>query len=136
MVTSRIFLTSAQKAELWERWKQGQSISSISRALDRRNKTGVQRDGLLRQYFPRETNLSYVSQDQLNAVALRLNQRPRWRFGRGFADSSHSQGLEMNGGNSDLQLRVTPLSSDCENLSQTFSASAPVVRRDSRSRWA
>ena len=43
MVTSRIFLTSAQKAELWERWKQGQSISSISRALDRRNKTGVQR---------------------------------------------------------------------------------------------
>ncbi|SDA99485.1 helix-turn-helix domain-containing protein, partial [Mesorhizobium qingshengii] len=43
MVTSRIWFTSAQKAELWERWKQGQSISSISRALDRRNKTGVQR---------------------------------------------------------------------------------------------
>lgn len=43
MVTSRIWFTSAQKAELWGRWKQGQSISSISRALDRRNKTGVQR---------------------------------------------------------------------------------------------
>lgn len=43
MVTSRIWFTSAQKAELWERWKRGQSISSISRALDRRNKTGVQR---------------------------------------------------------------------------------------------
>jgi IS30 family transposase len=43
MVTSRIWFTSAQKAELWARWKQGQSISSISRALERRNKTGVQR---------------------------------------------------------------------------------------------
>lgn len=43
MVTSRIWFTSAQKAELWERWKRGQSISSISRALGRRNKTGVQR---------------------------------------------------------------------------------------------
>src|ERR1700754_1328608 len=43
MVKSRIWFTTAQKAELWERWKQGQSISSISRALDRRNKTGVQR---------------------------------------------------------------------------------------------
>jgi IS30 family transposase len=43
MVTSRIWFTPAQKAELWERWKQGQSISSISRALERRNKTGVQR---------------------------------------------------------------------------------------------
>lgn len=43
MVTSRIWFTAAQKVELWERWKQGQSISAISRALERRNKTGVQR---------------------------------------------------------------------------------------------
>jgi IS30 family transposase len=43
MVTSRIWFTAAQKAELWERWKQGQSISSISRALERRSKGGVQR---------------------------------------------------------------------------------------------
>ena len=43
MVTSRIWFTPAQKAELWERWKRGQSISAISRALERRNKTGVQR---------------------------------------------------------------------------------------------
>jgi IS30 family transposase len=43
MVTSRIWFTSTQKVELWERWKQGQSISAISRALERRNKTGVQR---------------------------------------------------------------------------------------------
>jgi IS30 family transposase len=43
MVTSRIWFTSAQKAELWEQWKNGLSVPAISRALDRRNKTGVQR---------------------------------------------------------------------------------------------
>ena len=42
MVTSRVHFTSAQKTELWERWKRGASISSISRALDRRSKGGVQ----------------------------------------------------------------------------------------------
>ena len=34
-------------------------------------------NGLLRQYFPRGTNLSNISQAQLNAIASRLNQRPR-----------------------------------------------------------
>ena len=44
MVTSRICLfTAKQKTELWERWKNGQSVLAISRALERRNKTGVQR---------------------------------------------------------------------------------------------
>ena len=43
MVTSRIWFTAAQKAELWERWKNGQSAAAISRALKRKNKTGVER---------------------------------------------------------------------------------------------
>jgi IS30 family transposase len=43
MVTARIRFTSAQKAELWKRWKSGQSISAIARALERRNKTGVEK---------------------------------------------------------------------------------------------
>src|SRR5215831_1618533 len=42
MVTSRILFTTQQKADLWERWRNGQSAAAISRALDRRNKTGVQ----------------------------------------------------------------------------------------------
>lgn len=42
MATSRIHFTSAQKAELWERWKRGESISSITRALDRRSHSGIQ----------------------------------------------------------------------------------------------
>ena len=36
---------------------------------------------LLRQYFPRGTDLSGYSQAQLNQVALRLNQRPRKTLG-------------------------------------------------------
>ena len=43
MVTSRIWFTAAQKAELWERWKNGQCAAAISRALERQNKTGVER---------------------------------------------------------------------------------------------
>jgi IS30 family transposase len=34
-------------------------------------------NGLLRQYFPKKTDLSGYSQAQLDRVALRLNQRPR-----------------------------------------------------------
>jgi len=36
---------------------------------------------LLRQYFPRGTDLSGYSQAQLDQVALRLNQRPRKTLG-------------------------------------------------------
>jgi len=43
MVTSRTWFTAKQKSELWERWKNGQSVLAISRALERRNKTGVRR---------------------------------------------------------------------------------------------
>jgi transposase, IS30 family len=32
---------------------------------------------LLRQYFPKKTDLSAYSQEDLNRVALRLKQRPR-----------------------------------------------------------
>jgi IS30 family transposase len=38
-------------------------------------------NGLLRQYFPKNTNLTDYSQLDLNKVALRLNQRPRQTLG-------------------------------------------------------
>jgi IS30 family transposase len=38
-------------------------------------------NGLLRQYFPKGTDLSSISQTHLNKIALRLNQRPRKTLG-------------------------------------------------------
>ena len=38
-------------------------------------------NGSLRQYFPRGTDLSHLSQAYLNTIALRLNQRPRKTLG-------------------------------------------------------
>ena len=38
-------------------------------------------NGLLRQYFPKKTDLTDYSQSDLNKVALRLNQRPRETLG-------------------------------------------------------
>jgi len=40
---ARTWFTPKQRAELWERWRSGQCVADIARALARRNKSGVYR---------------------------------------------------------------------------------------------
>ena len=71
---ARTWFTPKQKAELWERWKSGQCVADIARALERRNKSGV--------YRVLVGNGGIASAPRRRAlVALRLNQRPRKTLG-------------------------------------------------------
>src|SRR5690348_13206614 len=38
---ARVRFSASERAELWERWRGGQCIADIARALERRNKSGV-----------------------------------------------------------------------------------------------
>src|SRR3989475_5399907 len=40
---ARTRFTPGQRAEVWDRWRNGQCIADIARALERRNKSGVDR---------------------------------------------------------------------------------------------
>ena len=104
MVTSRVRFTAKQKAELWERWRNGQSAAAISRALERRNKTGVHAIVALHGGIapaPRrraETALRLEEREEISrgiAVGRSLRQIAR---GLGRAPSTVSREVRRNGG--------------------------------------
>src|ERR1700688_647835 len=104
MVTSRILFTASQKAELWERWKNGQSAAAISRALERKNKTGVERIVVLHGGIvpaPRRRALAALRLEEREeisrgiAVGRSIQQIAQ---GLGRAPSTVSREIRRNGG--------------------------------------
>ena len=103
-MTSRIWFTAAQKAELWERWKNGQSAAAISRALERKNKTGVERIVVLHGGIgpaPRRRALAalrFEEREEISrgiAVGRSIRQIAQ---GLGRAPSTVSREIRRNGG--------------------------------------
>ena len=104
MVTSRIWFTAAQKAELWERWKSGQSAAAISRALERKNKTGVERIVVLHGGMvsaPRRRALAALRLEEREEISrgIAVGQSIRQiAQGLGRAPSTVSREIRRNGG--------------------------------------
>ena len=104
MVTSRIWFTAAQKAELWDRWRSGSSAAAISRALDRRNKTGVLRIVTLHGGIapaPRRRALAAFRLEEREEISrgIAVGQSIRQiALGLGRAPSTVSREIRRNGG--------------------------------------
>ncbi len=104
MVTSRILFTAAQKSELWERWKSGQSAAAISRALERKNKTGVERIVVLHGGIvpgPRRRALAALRLEEREEISrgIAVGQSIRQiAQGLGRPPSTVSREIRRNGG--------------------------------------
>jgi IS30 family transposase len=101
---SRIRFTAQQKAELWERWKNGQSAAAISRALERRNKTGVERIVVLHGGIaptPRRRALAALRLEEREEISRGIAASRSIRQiaeGLGRAPSTVSREIRRNGG--------------------------------------
>jgi IS30 family transposase len=103
---ARTRFTPKQKVELWERWKSGQCVADIARALERRNKSGVYRvlavnGGIapaLRRRSPGALRLEEREEISRGVAAdrsIRLIAR-----GLGRSPSTVSREIKRNGGRS------------------------------------
>jgi IS30 family transposase len=110
---ARTWFTAKQKSELWQRWKNGQCVTDIARALERRNKSGV--------YRVLAVNGGIAPAPRWRApVALRLEEREEisrgivvgWSIRRiaqslGRSPSTVSREIKRNGGCSAYRAKVT-----------------------------
>ena len=101
---ARTWFTPKQRAELWERWKSGQCVADIARALERRNKSGVYRvlainGGIApapRRRAPRALKLEEREEISRGiAVARSIRQIAQ---GLGRSPSTVSREIRRNGG--------------------------------------
>jgi IS30 family transposase len=87
-IRPRIYYTETDKALMWDRGIEMANHTLFTLATDitvyfcdpqipGQRGSNENTNGLLRQYFPKGTDLSAHSQAKLNAVARRLNERPR-----------------------------------------------------------
>ena len=83
---ARTWFTPKQKAELWERWRSGQCVADIARALERRNKSCVYRVLALNGGIA-------PAPRRRAAVALRLEEREE--ISRGIAASISSRDVRQ-----------------------------------------
>jgi IS30 family transposase len=103
---ARTRFTPNQKAELWDRWKNGQRVADIARALERRNKSGVYRVLALnggiapaaRRRAPMALGLEEREEISRGIAAGRSIRRIAARLGR--ADSTVSREVRRHGGRS------------------------------------
>src|SRR5262249_28541477 len=101
---ARTWFTPKQRAELWERWKSGQCVADIARALERRNKSGVYRvlainGGIApspRRRAPRALKLE-EREEISRAIAVARSIRPIAQ-GLGRSPSTVSREIRRNGG--------------------------------------
>jgi transposase, IS30 family len=54
-------------------------------------------NGLVRQYFPKKSNFNLITNEQVNEVVDKLNNRPRKRFGFKTPNEIFSQAIQNNG---------------------------------------
>ena len=101
---ARIWFTPQQRAELWERWKNGQCVADIARALERRNKSGVYRvlalsgriAPLPRRRAARELRLAEREEISRGIAAGRSMRQMAQNLGR--SPSTISREVSRNGG--------------------------------------
>ena len=101
---ARTWFTPKQRTELWERWKRGQCVADIARALERRNKSGVYRVLALNggiAPLPRQRaalSLRLEEREEISRGIAAGRSMRRIAQGLGRSPSTISREIRRNGG--------------------------------------